>query len=542
MPITATGLSYGTGQSPKETSKPQSVMKKSIAIIVLLSVCRLMSAQEWEVNINENNTCSLKELVTVDEGDFVIGVGAVDEMGHPNGFIVKVGKDGSHGSRKVNLPGMMLQYHTAVQLANGNYMVIGMCEDSLWNSVYPRYIRIDVFDSQLESVSSRTYSVDDDVFDCFVNGEYLPMKSTRSRQGTTLLAAVLNYYVEQPGFYRNAVRFYEFDDNGDIIRIVDNDSDVAYAASIEKITYEPHSDNLLMAVGGGFFPPNSGTPGVYVVDSNLNIVGKKSLVHVQGGVSPDLDHIDRITCDGKWMEGDCMLFDATYYLHQRMSFTYHTLYKMDSALNVHAELRLPPYDSCMYCPAGTSTAYIDDTTIFAFTGCSETMYSSFNEEQANVYLVDKHLNLLGRKTIRKDDAICSFGSPAVFSDGGCVVPFYSQNGTYYPGEPFYNAELMKFRREDIEITWDVVEEKEAKHASAYPNPTAGSISIPTGQNLPEGARLQIFDIKGMKCFDRAITGQGNLITVDVHNIQTGVYVYRVVSNGRETITGNFIKE
>ncbi len=542
MPITATGLSSGTGRSPKEISKPQPIMKKIITIIVLLSVCRLMSAQEWEVNMEENNTCHLKELIAVDEGNFVIGVGAVNEMGHPNGFIARVGKDGSYNSRKVNLPGMMLQYHTVIQLANGNYMVIGMCEDSLWNLVYPRYIRIDVFDSQLESVSSRTYSVDDDVFDCFVNGEYLPMKSTRSRQGTTLLAAVLNYYVEQPGFYRNAVRFYEFDDNGDIIRIVDNDSDVAYAASIEKITYEPHSDNLLMAVGGGFFPPNSGTPGVYVVDSNLNIVGKKSLVHVQGGVSPDLDIIDRITCDGRWMEGDCMLFDATYYLHHRMSFTYHTLYKMDSALNVHAELRLPPYDSCMFCPDGTSTAYIDDTTIFAFTSCSETMHSFLNEEQANVYLVDGHLNLLGRKTFRKDDAPCYFGPPSVFSDGGCAVPFYSQNGTYYPGEPFYNAELMKFRREDIEITWDVVKEKEAKHAPAYPNPTSGAVNIPTGESLPEGARLQIFDVKGMKCFDCAIDKQGSLITVDVSNLGTGMYVYKVIDRNREIAGGKFIKE
>ena len=538
----AIGLLFGMGLSQGTTFKLLFTMKKAITIIVLLAACHFMSAQEWEVNIEENNTCGLRELVTVDEGNFVIGVGAVDEMGHPNGFIVRVGKDGSYSSRKVYLPGMMLQYHTVVQLANGNYMVFGICEDSLWNPIYPRCLRIDVFDGQLESVFSKTYSVDDDVFDCFVNGEYLPMKSTRSRQGTTLLAAVLSYYVEQPGFYRNAVRFYEFDDNGDIIRIVDNDSDEACAASIEKITYEPHSDNLLMAVGGGVFPPNGGTPGVYVVDSNLNIVGKKSLVHVEGGVSPDLDHIDRITCDGRWMEGDCMLFDATYYLHQRMSFTYHTLYKMDSALNVHAELRLPPYDSCMYCPAGTSTAYIDDTTIFAFTSCSETMYSSFNEEQANIYLVDKHLNLLGRKTIRKDDAICYFGPPAVFSDGGCIVPFYSQNGTYYSGNPFYKAERMKFRREDIEITWDVVEEKEAKHAPAYPNPTLGAINIPIGESLLASARLQIFDMNGAKCFDREIDRQGSLITLDVHNLATGLYAYCIVSGGKAITTGKFVKE
>lgn len=297
-----TGLSFGTGQSPKGISNIQCVMKKAIAIIVLLSVCRLMSAQEWEVGMGEYGKCFLKELVTVDEGDFVIGAGFVNGTGHPNGFIVRVGKDGNYSSRKVNLPGMMLQYQTVVQLDNGNYMVFGMCEDSLWNPLYPRYLRLDVLDSQLESVSSRTYSIDDEVFDCFVNSGCLLLKSTRSKRGTTLLAAVLSYYVEQQAYYRDAVRFYEFDDNGDIIQIVDNDSNVARASSIGKFVYEPHSDNLLMTVSGGIFPPNSG-PGVYVVDSGLNIVGKTNLVHVQGGVSPDLDHIDKITCDGRWMEG-----------------------------------------------------------------------------------------------------------------------------------------------------------------------------------------------------------------------------------------------
>lgn len=238
-----------------------------------------------------------------------------------------------------------------------------------------------------------------------------------------------------------------------------------------------------------------------------------------------------------------MVFDAMYYLHHRQSFTYHTLYKMDSALNVHAELRLPPYDSCMYCPEGTSTAYIDDTTIFAFTSCSLTLYSCYNEQQANLYLVDKHLNLLGRKTIRKDDAICHFGPSTVFSDGGCVVPFYSQNGTYYSGEPFYNAELMKFRREDIEITWDVVQEDETMVcALPYPNPARETVNIPIGQDLPEGARLQVFDIKGMKCFDCAITGQGNLITLEVSKLETGMYAYCVVSEGKAITTGKFVKE
>ena len=101
---------------------------------------------------------------------------------------------------------------------------------------------------------------------------------------------------------------------------------------------------------------------------------------------------------------------------------------------------------------------------------------------------------------------------------------------------------MKFRREDIEITWDVVKEKEAKHAPAYPNPTSGAVNIPTGESLPEGARLQIFDVKGVKCFDCAIDKQGSLITVDVSNLGTGMYVYKVIDRNREIAGGKFIKE
>ena len=102
---------------------------------------------------------------------------------------------------------------------------------------------------------------------------------------------------------------------------------------------------------------------------------------------------------------------------------------------------------------------------------------------------------------------------------------------------------MKFRREDIEITWDVVNEVEAKPMGvAYPNPTTSSINIPIDETLSNDARIQIFDAKGAKCLDSEVGNTGNLITLDVHNLDAGLYVYKVVSGKREVASGKFIKE
>ena len=102
---------------------------------------------------------------------------------------------------------------------------------------------------------------------------------------------------------------------------------------------------------------------------------------------------------------------------------------------------------------------------------------------------------------------------------------------------------MKFRREDIEITWDVVNETESKPTChAYPNPTTSSINIPINETLSNDARIQIFDAKGMKCLDSEVGNTGDLITLDTHNLDAGLYVYKIVSGKREVTSGKFVKE
>ena len=102
---------------------------------------------------------------------------------------------------------------------------------------------------------------------------------------------------------------------------------------------------------------------------------------------------------------------------------------------------------------------------------------------------------------------------------------------------------MKFRREDIEITWDVVDEKPSKPSgSVYPNPSKGIINIAVEDTFEKEARIQIYDTKGVKCLDSMVGATGSLITLNIHNLDAGMYVYKVVSGNSELASGKFIKE
>ena len=503
--------------------------------MVLMTLCQALFSQEWTVQIETGNTWALNDVISVDNGESVLCLGC---SANKHGLLVKVDRDGEHIDRIVHPQGMILNYFSAVQLDNGNYMVFGICDDSLCDPHYQRYIRVDVFDNGLEPIGSRTFSVEDEAFDCFyvIDGKLL--NSILSPSGTVILAAAPAYYTEQE-IYRRALQLYELNEEGDTL--VKKSLPTYYASSVEEITYEPHSDNLLMAVEGGNFLSSTGVPGIYVVDMSLEVISRKHLNKVQGGYGYEVDPIEKISTDGNWIDGDRLILHANKIQLNRRTFYYSSLYVIDSALNVYGELRLPPYDSTAWIPQGTSTAYIDDSTIFAITYCAERMYTGIY--QANVILVDKHLNLLGRKAFRDDEFLFRPGQPAAFNDGGCLVPMLTRRGMYEPGDPEFQGMLMKFRREDIEITWDVVQESGTRERLLpYPNPTGGYINIPLPEAVADNARILLFDAGGVKCLDSAVGQEGNLIRLDTDNLTSGLYLYRIVAGSRTVAEGKFVKD
>ena len=511
-------------------------MKRILIIVILLAACRSLFAQEWTVTIDNGRIWDLRDDLAVDGGESVLGIGYADD----DGYLVKIDKSGEYVDRIVHLPGMMLCYYSAVQLDDGGFMAFGVCDDSLCNPEFQRYIRVDVFDDMLEVVTSRTYAVADGTFECFSAADYGRgmLKAIPSPRGTVFLIAAPAYYVEGSGYYKRALQLYELDSEGNILER--KSYPTVTAGWIQEITYEPHSDNMLVAVQGGNFQNSQGVPGIYVVNTKLEIVARKDMYDVQGGYGYEVDAIEEITMDGKWIDGNRILLNTIkHHQTKRPTFPYASLYVIDSAMNVYGEVRLPPYDSLMSLPQGTSTAYINDTTVFALTYCRRTMVSV--NHQANVILLDGCLNILGRKAYSHQELAYLPGSPVAFSDGGCLVPM--SKSRLGGGDSQFQGMLMKFRREDIEITWDVVQENTATSLlSPYPNPTTGILNIPIGETNCQDARLQIFDMKGGIWLDSALDKQGNLITVDTQNLEAGLYVYKLLDGNREVANGKFVKE
>ncbi|MBP5346350.1 MAG: T9SS type A sorting domain-containing protein [Bacteroidales bacterium] len=512
-------------------------MKNNLIIVLLLTLSTRLIGQEWTVTIDTGCKWRVQDNIAVDEGESVLGIGYADD----DGFVVKIDKDGEYVDRVVHLPGMMLAYYSAVQLDNGNFMVFGVCDDSLCDPAFQRYIRVDVFDNALEPVVSRTYEVADSTFECFSAADrgFGMLKAITSPSGTVILLAAPAYYVEGSGYYRRALLLYELDREGNIL--VRKPHPALGAAYFQEVTYEPHSDNLLVALQGGSYQNSSGGPGIYVVDMNLEVVARKDMQGVQGGYGYEVDFIQDITMDGRWFDGGRILLNTIKVHLAKSSFPYASLYVIDSALNVYGEVRLPPYDSIMFLPLGTSTAYIDDSTVFATTYCSISFASSI--EQANVILLDKHLNLLGRKVFSNPDYTYHSGPPAVFADGGCLIPIYTWKPDWKNRIQQFRGSLMKFRRTDIEITWDLVEEEGTEALlMPYPNPADGIVNIPIPASLGDNAHILLFDAAGTRCLDQTLGRTGNLIRLDTSNLSPGLYLYRIVDGNGTMVEGKFVKK
>lgn len=505
--------------------------------------CGLM-AQQWVVFPELlPERMLIQHNMPVENGSSVLKVGCTHELNEnfkTDGLVLKINRDGEVNFRTTHIPGMWLSYHCATQLENGNYIVFGVCDDSLAQLQNRHYLRVDVFDTLLEPVSSRQYRVNDTLFGFFREPllHPSPMSSMLSDSGTVVLAT--SQCREVNGWMKSCLCFYEIDSNGNILRAEApmEGNYPSFGYNIKCITRAPDTGDMQVFVGAGFFGEAQGGEGTgfKTVNADFEIVGARSLVKLSGQ-QWWIDLIDEIYSDGRWDPNGHMIVCAIMSHHNigKPTFYFLRLYKIDALGNKLGELQLPPIDSCMGVPGLWNTAYVDDSTIFVLNHCGKTLYA--NEQQVNVTLVDNDLNLLGRKVFKQEGTILHCDLPAVFDDGGCVFALKSYEGNQW------STSFVKMAREDIEITWDVVPENSLKTSlRAYPNPTCEWLNIPARGIVGGATRLTITSIDGTPCVNAAVETDGDLITVNVRNLDAGIYVYQIVTNGKTNASGKFIKE
>ena len=140
-----------------------------------------------------------------------------------------------------------------------------------------------------------------------------------------------------------------------------------------------------------------------------------------------------------------------------------------------------------------------------------------------------------------------------FGDGSTVIETntstqhsYASEGDYlllcdiyrsgYQGQNVFAGRVSTV----IHVQYDQIEEAHAnglKLAIAYPNPGGNTLNIRTAL---QNARVEVYDIHGRLIHSQALTE--NVTAIDTTDWDAGVYVWKVMTNGRVVETGKWIKE
>ena len=519
-----------------------------IALIILRTITMDLSlqAQQWVTEIDSDRTLSFLNCVPVDNGDAMLSVGSstvelqggVDVMGS----VVKVRSDGTYTRREIRKEGKKLYLLTATALDDGNYMVFGAFDDTILvaSTDFFRHLAVMVVDSALNTVAERSYRVDAEGFEGFRPVQSSTMRCAKASEGNVVLGTCLSYFTpdQYGGKYESRYRFYELDPTGDTVRSVTQpqtqDGFKQSGVYMKNLFPNPTTGGFTFVGWGNYSPSYFGGFGIWNLGSNLEITGKHPM---KFGSHPYYLSPVKLSCEGRWYDDGLFL-----------AFTENTsgvntwdnagwLHLTDTLAVKHASVMLPPTDSVNSADLGCCTAYVNDSTIFVVTYCYYKNNMS-GPTHTNIVLLDKHLNILGRTTIHPPGTYCFPSEPVALNDGSVVAPVIMN-----PEDGIRRNCIYSYKRDDIEITWDVVDEScQEQETPAFPNPTSDKLNIPVDHIEPGVTRLRIVSSDGTPCVDAALGAEGNVIAVDVGNLAPGIYVYQVVTNAKVNANGKFIKE
>lgn len=526
---------------------------KMIALLLLATMATTIPcrSQEWELHLEGPGETWVNQCLPVDGGDEVLWVGSSSLDGNgatdSDGLLAKVLPDGTLTRRDIHLGGMDLEYYCASQLANGGFMVFGVCDDSLNPQPFDRYLCVDVFNADLEPVSHCFH----DMADSLHGGFYMASARHSTRHfrsipepgGTVLLACVVTYFSEASLIYHNNYRFLRFDSDGGLLECV-TQAPNELGNSLHGITGFPGTDGYMLFGDGGPDPGGYiGFPGMYLLSHDLRVADKTQLATF--GLFPDDEFCVMVSPGDRWDEDGLLWLSATLRPKVPNQNLYHVaIYKVDTAMAVHDRLALPIQKPGNYnsIPPERGYAYVNDSTAFVVNYERPPFPNSTLYCDMVVHLIDNQFNLLGTKVLDYDNVLIDPRQPVALSDGGCLLTAVEMNGSQHPGPAFSRCAAWKMRREDIEITWNAVPENgEGGLGRAFPNPTEGELLIQTPDSGPMDGRLIIIDTRGRTMVDRPLKAESGLVRLDVANLAPGTYTYRLEGRDGKTAAGKFVR-
>ena len=75
----------------------------------------------------------------------------------------------------------------------------------------------------------------------------------------------------------------------------------------------------------------------------------------------------------------------------------------------------------------------------------------------------------------------------------------------------------------------------------YPNPVSEYLSVAYTNSSDKGAVLQIVDVVGRVMIESSLAGETGSVDIDMRSLQSGVYLYHILENGKTVKTGRVTK-
>lgn len=499
-------------------------MMKHISIFFFCSII-LFYAGEAQNSFEISYSTSAHELIwdakVDDEGAVILvgGYGSLESLFF-NALVIKVFPDGSYIYKQFDDPEIFSSFGSIEILDNGNYLITGCVGENVTMDECDMFWIV-FLDNSLNVLNTKSFAIPTD---------YLNLSSDRvsliDNNGDIAMVGLVGRLDGQ----RMVTDYYaiKLNQQGDTLltRVYESWPE-SRANSISKL---PNSDSLMLIGRGALL---SGSESVNIMDKDMNITRIS-------GIENDNSEW---TCysPGLWLNETEFLASINRIFHKDMSSEYQfAVYKINTSGEYLDELILDRRDTLEYVSRKKGMAFSADSMIFV------SGFQSYNQlwtdipSKPIVYMVDKHLNLLGRKELGGDAYYDTWGTIAT-SDGGCMI-----YGTRYINTGAYERDIhiWKLLREDFEIMTQLTDQPAvALNSRVWPNPANDLLHISL-EGLETGSdfRLRIYNIAGQKYFDKAFKATAAAVQCHIEVLPAGTYVYELQTFAGQVGSGKFIKQ
>lgn len=493
---------------------------------LLMMMGGTMKAQQWETVLPDSVSIS-GGFINEDNTTELVGCSGND------GAYFRVFEDGQYETTTFPAPeGKQLVLQTLTPLDNGGYFISGRIMTNRPND--SGELKIIILDDNLNVVSEQTLQVAEGFLGLTDGAAVMDDDGT-----IVLLKTARREKPNYQGAYESRGALFRFTQSGDSLNcrylLADPPDPICYIQQIEnqKLINDPYSDQIIAVCAG-----QGGVQSLLYFDYDFNLTNDFFIDDIsfpETGPGWQCKHISHPYV-GYWYNANAMLLVADQEDTDIYANKPHLLIgKMNREGEIIERVEINKPDTLFYAYGGM--AYANDSTVYISTRCHTEGW--LDPYYPCVYLVNTGLEILGKVELWDE---LDYYPQTVFptSDGGCV---FCIKGNSWWVEPL--QKVIRFSREDFNPIPCSVKEvpQETIKALAYPNPAMDELNIDISI-LPvhNEHRIQITDALGHICMDRIIRGEGNVLTVGISSLKSGIYFYSIYNAENEIVRNKFIKE